>query len=244
MSLLNYPQLPHELTQSHVLAVEDDPRIRRLLGQFLGKCGFRVSQVGDAAQARALLDKLAFDALIIDIGLPGEDGLSLTKSLRPRIEAPILLLTARGLAADRIEGLSLGADDYLPKPFEPAELALRLIGLLRRAKRPPPAAGSVRIGPFAFDATRGLLFADDGAPTSITPAETALLRALLAQAGTAIDHDALARILAVEDPRSVDVVVARLRRKIERDPRAPEFLQTVRGRGYCLWTIPANREPT
>ncbi|MCG8443306.1 MAG: response regulator [Caulobacterales bacterium] len=218
--------------EAHILVVDDDDRIRTLLKRFLSEHGYRVTAAPDAARARALLEALDFDLLILDVMMPGEDGLELTQSLRAVSEVPILLLTARGLAEDRIEGLRRGADDYVPKPFEPEELVLRIDAILRRAPpRTPPR--EVAFGPCVFDLAQTEL-RRDGAPVRLTTAEAALLAALAARPGEVISRAELSKTSGAAQERSVDVQVTRLRRKIEDDPRQPIFLQTVRGAGYKL----------
>ena len=221
----------------HLLVVDDDDRIRDLVKQYLARAGFRVTAAAGAAAARRLMATLDFDLLIVDVMMPGEDGLSLTRWLRGRSgplgATPVLILTARGLPDDRIEGLALGADDYLAKPFEPKELALRIEAILRRSASPPPARGPIRLGQCEFDMGRGELTAD-GAPVRLTEAETHLLRQLALAANGAVDRLELARGGLEAGGRAVDIQVTRLRRKIEADPANPRYLRTVRGVGYML----------
>ena len=221
-------------TERHLLVVDDDDRIRELLGEYLGRAGFRVSVARDAAAARRLLGGVHFDLVVVDVMMPGEDGFSLTKWLRERGgAAPVLMLTARDGPDDRITGLSLGADDYLAKPFEPRELLLRIEAILRRVAAPPPASAEIRLGGRLFDAGRNELVGD-GAPVRLTDAETRLLAALAARANIAVDRDVLAGDASDGAGRAVDIQVTRLRRKIEDDPANPRYLRTVRGRGYML----------
>jgi two-component system phosphate regulon response regulator OmpR len=219
----------------HLLVVDDDDRIRGLLKQFLSRAGFRVSAAASAAVARGLLKTLEFDLLVVDVMMPGEDGLSLTAWLRaqprPMGATPVLILTARGLPDDRIEGLRLGADDYLAKPFEPRELSLRIEAILRRVA--PVQDGPVIMGPCAFDLARGEL-TSDGEMVRLTEAEIRLLRRLAAAPHSAVDRLDLARDSADPTGRAVDIQVTRLRRKIESDPANPRYLRTVRGVGYML----------
>ena len=218
----------------HILVVDDDERIRTLLARYLKENGFLASAVEDAEKAGALMKTISFDALVVDIMMPGETGLEMTKRVRAASAVPILLLTARGEPQDRIEGLEAGANDYLAKPFEPRELVLRLQGLLQRSAL-PPRDDLVRFGPFAFDPARGELKKDDDR-MKLTDAELHLLRTLAAKPGAAIPRAVLAqKELGVFD-RSIDVQVTRLRRKVEEDPRSPQFLKTVRGIGYALIT--------
>jgi two-component system phosphate regulon response regulator OmpR len=219
-------------TGRHLLVVDDDDRLRGLLKEYLTRAGFRVTTARDAAAARRLLDSLAFDLLVLDVMMPGEDGFSLTRWVRGRSATPILILTARGLAGDRIEGLTLGADDYLGKPFDPQELLLRIEAILRRAGA-RAATPRLSLGAYAFDLERGQLLEGD-TPVRLTEGETRLLKRLAQSAHMPID-----RIELTDDSddgvgRAVDVQVTRLRRKIEPDPQAPRYLQTVRGIGYML----------
>ncbi len=218
----------------HLLLVDDDDRIRELLKRYLAQAGARVSAAADAASARKLLGAMDFDLLILDVMMPVEDGFSLAESVRKNSKVPIVLLTARGLAEDRIRGLSIGADDYVAKPFEPAELALRVNAILRRtvANR-GEAPELLTFGPFAFNSARGEL-QREGAPVRLTEAEVSMLRVLAARPGEVISREDLAKKTGAGLERSVDVQVTRLRRKMELDPRAPVYLQTVRGIGYRL----------
>ena len=218
--------------------VDDDDRIRDLLKEFLARAGFRVTAAPSAAAARTLLTNLAFDLVVLDVMMPEEDGFSLARWLRGRAGevgvTPVIILTARGLPGDRIEGLSLGADDYLAKPFEPQELLLRIEAILRRAQARPTSAGrSLTLGECAFDPQRGEL-TRSGALVRLTEGEAALLKRLARAAHAPVDRLELARETADPSGRAVDVQVTRLRRKIEVDPRTPRYLQTVRGVGYML----------
>ena len=221
----------------HLLVIDDDDRIRGLIKEYLARAGFRVSAAADAAAARRLLDKLSFDLLVLDVMMPGEDGLSLARWLRSLPgeagRTPILILTARGLADDRIAGLAVGADDYLAKPFEPMELVLRIEAILRRASPRADAVSRIQLGRCAFDPTRGELTRDDQ-PVRLTQGEAQLLRQLAAAAHEPVDRLALASDGAEGGGRAVDIQVTRLRRKIEDDPKNPRYLQTVRGIGYML----------
>jgi two-component system phosphate regulon response regulator OmpR len=232
------------MSERHLLVVDDDDRIRGLLKEYLSRAGFRVTGAPDAAGARRMLNLLDFDLIILDVMMPGEDGLSLTRSIRaeagPKARTPILMLTARGLADERIEGLTSGVDDYLPKPFDPQELLLRIEAILRRTGgRQARTAERLSLGRCAFDLGRGELLRDD-APVRLTEAEANLLRRLAQTPNTPIDRLDLAQatgpIPEVIDGagRAVDIHVTRLRRKIEADPKNPRYLQTVRGVGYML----------
>ncbi|MHB8529883.1 MAG: response regulator [Caulobacteraceae bacterium] len=225
-----------DASPKHLLVIDDDDRIRSLLKAYLTREGFRVSAARDAASARRLLESLDFDLLVVDVMMPGEDGFSFTDWLRSRPgasgAAPVIILTARGLPDDRIEGLSLGADDYLAKPFEPRELTLRIEAVLRRAVV-APGAERVRLGGCMFDIARGEL-TREGAPIRLTEAETRLLRQLAQAPHAPVDRLELIGHDAEAGGRAVDIQVTRLRRKIEADPANPRYIQTVRGVGYRL----------
>ncbi len=228
----------------HILVVDDDERIRELLKKYLSRNGYAVTTARDASHARRLLELLAFDLLVIDVMMPGEDGLTLTRALRETLTTPILLLTAKAGLDDRITGLESGADDYLPKPFEPRELLLRIGAILRRvvdiapadAKPEPPKALS--LGVCRYDMARGELWRE-GTPLKLTTSESAMMRVLARTPGEPISRLTLLGEMGGEDEpsaqeRAVDVQVTRLRRKIEVDPKSPRYLQTVRGAGYML----------
>jgi two-component system phosphate regulon response regulator OmpR len=218
---------------THILVIDDDERLRTLLQKYLSQHGFRVTAASGAEDARALMRSMAFDLLIVDVMMPGESGLDLTRSVRAQSQVPILMLTARGEAEHRISGLEHGADDYLPKPFEPRELVLRCAGLLRRAAPPAQAHREVKMGEAVFDAERGEL-RRKGRPVRLTSSEIALLKLFAVNAGRPFSRTDLCSRLGVSLERSIDVQVTRLRRKIEEDPKLPLYIQTVRGIGYML----------
>jgi two-component system phosphate regulon response regulator OmpR len=221
----------------HLLIVDDDDRIRELLKEYLARSGFRVTAAAGGAAARKLITTLDFDLLVFDVMMPGEDGFSLTRWLRGQRGAsgrtPVLMLTARGEASDRIEGLRLGADDYLGKPFEPEELLLRIEAILRRGADRPEPEGALSLGRCAFNVERGELTCA-GEAVRLTEAEVLLLRQLARTPHEPVDRLELARGSVDPSGRAVDVQVTRLRRKIEDDPKTPRYLQTVRGIGYRL----------
>lgn len=222
------------VAEPHLLVVDDDERLRALLHRYLTTNGFRVSAAADAAEARMLMKSFAFDLMILDVMMPGETGLELTQSVRENSQIPILLLTARGGPEDRIAGLEHGADDYLPKPFEPRELLLRCTALIRRTAPPPRSPHrEVKMGEAVFDPERGEL-RRKGKPVRLTSSESALLKLFAANAGRSFSRADLCTRLGVTLERSIDVQVTRLRRKIEDDPKLPLYLQTVRGVGYVL----------
>jgi two-component system phosphate regulon response regulator OmpR len=230
----------------HLLVVDDDRRIRDLLSRFLLSEGYRVTTAESAAEARAKLAGLRFDLMILDVMMPGETGFEFARSLRTSSNVPILMLTARDEAVSRIQGLEIGADDYVGKPFEPRELSLRVASILKRAKPPAPAAAeSVRFGDFVFHLARGELRRGEEV-IRLTDREREMMRVLaavpgetvprLALAGNGGANGAIANVGAIGE-RAVDVQVNRLRRKIEHDPANPLLIQTVRGIGYRLVTL-------
>jgi two-component system phosphate regulon response regulator OmpR len=218
----------------HLLVVDDDRRIRALLSRFLLGEGYRVSTAETAAEARAKLEGLKFDLLILDVMMPGESGFDFARAIRVGSAVPILMLTARDEKESRIMGLELGADDYLAKPFEPRELALRVANVLKRTHPPRTAPlQSVRFGPFVFHMASGELRRGEEA-IRLTERECEMLRVLATNAGETVPRQALAGNGEVVSERTVDVQVNRLRRKIETDPANPLIVQTVRGIGYRL----------
>ncbi len=220
--------------EPHLLVVDDDVRLRELLRRYLAENGFRITTAGDAAEARRQLAGFAFDLVVLDVMLPGESGLDLTRDLHRERRFPVLLLTAMAEPEDRVNGLEQGADDYLPKPFEPRELVLRIRNLLQRRPSADAAHREVRFGGCHFDLVRAELFRGSD-PVHLTAAETALLSSLAERAGEALSREELALSAQFSgNVRNVDVQMTRLRRKIERDPRFPRYLQTVRGTGYVL----------
>ncbi len=230
---------------SHLLVVDDDERIRGLLQKYLIRQGFMVTAARDAAQARRLLQGLSFDLIVLDVMMPGEDGISLTAWLRKLSPVPVILLTARGEARDRIAGLEAGADDYIPKPFEPRELVLRINAILRRAPRPEATAHKPQVlilGQMRYEPESGEL-RDGNEAVRLTQTEGALMRLLAASQGQVVSREALVDHLGrdrggasgeMTQERAIDVQITRLRRKIEPDPKRPRYLQTVRGEGYML----------
>jgi two-component system phosphate regulon response regulator OmpR len=221
---------------AHVLVVDDDRRLRALLSSYLVKNGHRVTVAATAAEARGYLDGLAFDIIVLDVMMPGENGLDFATALRGRSQVPILMLTARGEPQDRVRGLEIGVDDYLTKPFEPRELLLRIGSVLRRTRAAAvggPEKAVVRFGRFAFSLERGELRAGDET-IRITEREREVLRLLSANPGAVVSREALSGSGGAAQERTVDVLVNRLRRKIEEDPANPTYLQTARGAGYRL----------
>jgi two-component system, OmpR family, phosphate regulon response regulator OmpR len=218
----------------HILVVDDDRRLRELLARYLTDQGFRVTAAASAAEARARAQSVVFDAMVLDVMMPGENGFDYARSVRETSRVPILMLTARSNTNDRVMGLEIGADDYLPKPFEPRELTLRLNNIIKRGVRPREAAvESVTFGPFAFRIDRGELRRDDEM-IRITEREREILTILAMAGGANVEREQLVVNGGAAAERTVDVQINRLRRKTEVDPANPVYLQTVRGVGYRL----------
>ncbi len=225
-----------ETETQHILVIDDDTRLRSLLQRFLRENGFLVSTAKGAAEAREAMRAYQFDLLIVDIMMPEETGLEFLLSLRQESSVPVIMLTAMGDTEDRIIGLENGADDYLPKPFEPKELVLRIKSILKRApKEKTEISEKLNLGQCVYDMQQKELVSKQGQVIHITPVEQALLNVLGAKSGQIFTREKLAEILgAGQSPRSIDVQITRLRKKIERDSKNPRYLQTVRGKGYML----------
>ena len=219
-------------SNTHILIIDDDDRIRELLSRYLTKHGYRTSTASGADEARQKMLGLKYDLLIVDIMMPGEDGLSLTRSLRDYHDVPIILLTALGEADQRIAGLRSGADDYMSKPFEPEELLLRIDNIFRRTGK-TPTADKVIFGPYVFDMTKGIL-RKNGKQMKLTTGEQTLLTLLAGQSGGVVSRYILSENIKAQSERAVDVQMTRLRRKLEDNTAEPQFLLTVRGEGYRL----------
>lgn len=225
-----------ENVKAHILVVDDDTRLRSLLQRFLRENDFYVSTAKDASRAREKLDSYKFDLLIVDIMMPGETGLQFLEKLRREDNIPVILLTAMGEPDDRIAGLENGADDYLPKPFEPKELVLRIRNILKRAPQEKELGiEALNLGLCFYDMLKKELITKQGQVIHITPVEQSLLNILGQKSGQVFSRERLAEILgAGQSPRSIDVQITRLRKKIEKDSKNPRYLQTVRGKGYML----------
>ncbi|MCO5060141.1 MAG: response regulator transcription factor [Rhizobiaceae bacterium] len=218
----------------HLLIVDDDTRIRTLLNQFLTENGFRITIAGTAAEARRKLDGLDFDLIILDVMMPGESGVQLTRSLRECKDVPILMLTALSEIDSRLEGLEAGADDYLPKPFDPRELVLRINNILKRGgPQHPPKLEQIVFGPYSFHIARREL-KRGGEALKLTDREQEILAIFAERAGDTVPRHELVGSDSDVGERTIDVQINRLRRKIEVDPANPVWLQTVRGVGYRL----------
>ena len=227
-----------ENSKAHILVVDDDTRLRSLLQRFLRESDFYVSSAKGADEAREMMNQYEFDLLIVDIMMPEESGLTFLSKLRQEDSVPVILLTAMGETGDRINGLEIGADDYLPKPFEPKELVLRIKNILKRTPKESGApVQKLNLGLCWYDLDKKELTTKQGVIIHITPVEQAMLSLLGQKSGQIFSRDKLAQLLgAGQGPRSIDVQVTRLRKKIEKDSKNPRYLQTVRGKGYMLLT--------
>ena len=217
----------------HILVVDDDDRIRELVKQYLEENNFLVTTAIDAFDAKNKLDIIKFDILILDIMMPGKSGLSLTNEIKKVNSTPIILLTAKGETADRIKGLELGADDYLGKPFEPKELLLRIKNILNKIQK-PPAPNEIYIGSTLINLKK-LNININNKTIKINPQEKKILGKMLEEPGKIFSRDDIGKIINISKERTIDVMITRLRQKIESNPKNPKYLQTIRGAGYVLW---------
>jgi len=218
----------------HILVIDDDDKIRDLLKQYLKKNNFLVSTSHDATDAEEKITLVKFDLAIVDIMMPGKDGLQLTKEIREKIDLPIILLTAKGETEDRIKGLEYGAEDYLPKPFEPKELLLRIHNVLKRVKKEKNFRDAIKIGKTLIHLKK-MEIQNDRKAYKMSMTERSLLENLISSAGKIFTRDEISKITGLTKERSIDVLITRLRQKIEPDTKNPKYLQTVRGAGYVLW---------
>ena len=217
----------------HILVVDDDDKIRELVGKYLIENQFLVTTAKDAFDAKKKLEIIKFDILILDIMMPGESGLSLTKEIKKKDNTPIILLTAKGETQDRIEGLELGADDYLGKPFEPKELLLRIKNILNKTSK-NNLPDEIYIGNAAINLKK-LTIKIENEIVKINPVEKKVLEKMIKFPGKVFSRENIGKIINISKERTVDVIITRLRQKIENNPKKPKYLQTVRGSGYVLW---------
>lgn len=233
------------MTPIHILVVDDDPEIRELLKEYLERNGLRVTAVAEGRAMQRVLDNSRVDLVILDIMLPGRDGLTLCRDLRARSKLPVIMLTARGDETDRIVGLEMGADDYLAKPFSPRELLARIKAVLRRIQEGQPAEGieqarQVHFGQWILDVQGHQLIDPDGVVVPLSSSEYRLLRVLLEYPNRVLTRDQLADLLRGRDwdpdDRSIDVQISRLRRRLRDQAREPSLIKTMRGEGYLLAT--------
>ena len=217
----------------HILVIDDDQKLRSLLKQFLENNGFRVSDAEDTTQAKKIMESLIFDLLVIDIMMPGQSGLDLTHSLREKINTPIILLTAMGEPNERIEGLEKGADDYLAKPFEPKELVLRIKNILKKTE------SKIQVNEIEFNEIninlKKLVITKKNNSHKINNTEKIILEKMINSPGQTFSREQIGKLIKIDKERSIDVIITRLRKKIEDDPKNPKYLQTIRGAGYVLW---------
>jgi len=217
----------------HILVVDDDDRIRELVKQYLEEKKFLVTTARNSSDAKKKLEIIKFDIIILDIMMPGESGLSLTKEQKKKDATPIILLTAKGEARDRIEGLEIGADDYLGKPFEPKELLLRIKNILNKTKK-TTLPDEIYIGNTLVNLKK-LDIKINNVVKKINPQEKIILETMLESPGKIFSRNDIGKIISISKERTVDVMITRLRKKIEKDPKNPKYLQTIRGSGYVLW---------
>ena len=217
----------------HILVVDDDDRIRELVKQYLEENNFLVTTAVDALDAKKKLEIIKFDILILDIMMPGESGLSLTKEMKKNNRTPIILLTAKGETGDRIHGLELGADDYLGKPFEPKELLLRIKNILNKIQK-PLLPDEIYIGSALINLKK-LDIKKNKKTIKINPQEKKVLEKMLEFPGKVFSRDDIGKMINISKERTIDVMITRLRQKIESSPKNPKYLQTIRGSGYVLW---------
>jgi len=218
----------------HILVVDDDNRIRELVKQYLEENQFLVTTAIDAFDAKKKIQIIKFDILILDIMMPGESGLALTKEIKKNNNTPIILLTAKGEAQDRIEGLELGADDYLGKPFEPKELLLRINNILQKIQK-PALPEEIYVGNTLINLKKSNIKINNKT-RKINPQEKKILEKMLGSPGKVFSREDIGKIIHLSKERTVDVMITRLRQKIESNPKNPKYLQTIRGSGYVLWT--------
>ena len=217
----------------HILIVDDDNRIRELIKEYLEENDFIVSTANDAGEASEKIKLIDFEIIVLDIMMPGESGLTLTKKLRKNIPTPIILLTAKGEVDDRIIGLESGADDYLVKPFSPKELLLRINNILKKTKE-ETLEEKIKIGENLLNLKK-MIVEKNGKIIKLNGTEKKLLEKMIFSKGKTFSREEIGKIINISKERSVDVMITRLRQKLEYDPKNPQYLQTVRGSGYVLW---------
>ena len=218
---------------AHILVVDDDDGIRNLVKQYLNENNFLVTTANSAEDANKKIEVVKFDLIVLDIMMPGKSGLEFTQVNKNSINTPIILLTAKGEVSERVEGLEVGADDYLPKPFEPKELVLRINNILNKTKR-RDLKRVINFGSIKIDLNKHLII-KNSKEYKINNAEKIILEEMINSSGKTFSRDEIGRILNLDKERSIDVIITRLRKKIESDPKNPKYLQTIRGAGYVLW---------
>ena len=219
--------------KAHILIVDDDDRIRELVKQYLNDNSYLVTTANSAEDAKKKVDIIKFDLIVLDIMMPGQTGLEFTNEYKKKIHTPIILLTAKGEASDRIEGLEIGADDYLSKPFEPKELILRIKNILEKTKNKNQKR-VVNFSNINIDLNK-LLIISNNREFKINNTEKIILKKMINSPGQTFTREEIGKLINLNKERSIDVIITRLRKKIENDPKNPKFLQTIRGAGYVLW---------
>ena len=219
--------------KAHILIVDDDDRIRELVKQYLEENNYLISTANSAEDAEKKINLIKFDLIVLDIMMPGQSGLDFTNKNKKKIATPIILLTAKGEASDRIEGLEIGADDYLAKPFEPKELLLRIKNILEKTKLKEQKR-VVNFSNINIDLNK-LLIVKDSKEFKINITEKTILEKMINSPGQTFTREEIGNLINLDKERSIDVIITRLRKKIEKDPKNPKFLQTIRGEGYVLW---------
>tara|TARA_B100001121_G_C18634441_1_gene595975 strand:+ start:67 stop:744 length:678 start_codon:yes stop_codon:yes gene_type:complete len=219
--------------EAHILVVDDDDGIRDLVKNYLKQNGFLVTSASNAEEAIDKTKIIKFDLIILDIMMPGKSGLDFTKDYKKKIDTPIILLTAKGEASERVKGLEFGADDYLPKPFEPKELILRILNILKKTKK-VFSKNLIQFGNIKINLIKQII-TNGNLSIKISPAEKIILENMINKPGKIFSRNEIANLIKLDKERSIDVIVTRLRKKIELDPKNPKYLQTIRGEGYVLW---------
>ena len=219
--------------KAHILVVDDDDRIRELLKEYLTEENYLISTSNNAENAKQKIEMIKFDIIILDIMMPGQSGLDLTQNLREKINTPIILLTAMGEPNERIEGLEKGADDYLAKPFEPKELVLRIKNILKKTE------SKIQVNEIEFNEIninlKKLVITKKNNSHKINNTEKIILEKMINSPGQTFSREQIGKLIKIDKERSIDVIITRLRKKIEDDPKNPKYLQTIRGAGYVLW---------
>ena len=224
-----------KLDKKHILVVDDDQKIKELISQYLIEQNFIVTTAESSAEAKDRMELFSFDLIVLDIMMPGQDGLDLTREIRSKTDLPIILLTAKGDPSDRIKGLELGADDYVPKPFEPKELLLRIKNILSKIKKLKEVNEVINFGEAKLYIKK-MIIKNKQNIFKINISEKKLLEQMILSAGKVFDRNDISKLINLKKERAVDVMITRLRQKIEPDPKNPVYLQTVRGNGYVLWS--------
>jgi len=219
--------------EAHILVVDDDDGIRDLVKQYLNEKNYLVTTATDAEDAQEKVKIIKYDLIVLDIMMPGKNGLDFTKENRNNLYTPIILLTAKGEAEERIQGLEIGADDYLSKPFEPKELVLRIKNILNKTKS-KNIKRLIKFGNAKVDLSKHLILKNKK-EFKINSTEKTILELMINSPGKSFSRDEIGKIIKIDKERSIDVVITRLRKKIEEDPKNPKYLQTLRGEGYVLW---------